>query len=563
MKIDISKLGYRWKGLWSTGTTYTKGDVVRKDSKVQYYTGSIFQTMATSQLNATTKNELLTPGTTHTLTGVFGQSLIVTASGELEFQFLEGRSGSAVAKLPHNRFGDNGYTGGQDHFGVIMTDGSVRMWGRQNNGQLGDGVYAERHRSMPVYAAFPPGTPPMAELYLSNYTTYAVDTDGKLWAWGNNNYGQVGVGNTTNNANNNATPKLISGKGNLPADAKVTSVKPGTGYYNYSSVMCQTEDGKVYYWGSNRYCSSGIPSTGTSNITTPRLVPTSTKHTIVNYGTVGHYHQFSWLVDSEGHLYMAGEQNSISRIQNNGDPNVEHQLWAPSDKDPVLKVCSEESDSHVSGGAQYQRRYMIITTNGKIYGWGESNSNTTITGVRVPGSETWVATEDTRLGSKFVVDGYCKAGIYTQQVVLLNDGTVWGIGVGQYNSLLNGTGDSNNWVQLSGIGSDNTEIVGGGCQYSAWGMTKGADGSLRGYGLNNYGHTGSGSILDGYRGKTLFNQTIVDWRVGGYAVAASAHLVTYVLSDDGSLYSAGTGQYSMTGHTDDSEELPVLSPVLF
>jgi len=562
MKIDISKLGYRWKGNWATSASYTKGDVVRKDGKVQFHTGSIFQTMATSQLNATVKNELLTPGTTHTLTGVFGQSLIVTASGDLEFQFLEGRSGSAVAKLPHNRFGDNGYTGGLNHFGVIMTDGSVRMWGRQNNGQLGDGVYSDRHRTMPVYAAFPPGTPPMADLYLGTYTTYAVDTDGQLWAWGNNNYGQVGVGNTTNNVDNNATPRLISGKGNLPADAKVTSVKVGTGYYQYNSVMCQTEDGKVYYWGSNRYCSSGIPSTGTSNITTPKLVPVSTKQTIVNYGTVAHYHQFSWLVDSTGRLYMAGEQNSTSRIQNNANSNTEHELWAPSETDPVLKVCSEESDSHVSGGSQYQRRYMIITTNGKIYGWGESSSNTTTLGVRFPGAQTWTATEDTRLAGKFVVDGYCKAGKYTQQVVLLNDGTVWGIGVSQHNSLL-ASGNQNSWIQLTALGSDNIEIVGGGCQYSAWGMTKGSDGSLRGYGLNNYGHAGNGTTLDNYRGKMMFNKTIVDWRVGGYAVAASAHLVTYVLSDDGSLYSAGTGQYSMTGHTDDAENLCVLSPVLF
>ncbi len=65
------------------------------------------------------------------------------------------------------RTGDCGKPGAYHYYGVIMTDGSVRMWGRQNVGQLGDGVYSDRSRSLPVNAAFPPGTPPIKHLSLS------------------------------------------------------------------------------------------------------------------------------------------------------------------------------------------------------------------------------------------------------------------------------------------------------------------------------------------------------------------------------------------------------------
>jgi alpha-tubulin suppressor-like RCC1 family protein len=67
-----------------------------------------------------------------------------------------------------------------------------------------------------------------------------------VWTWGNNSYGQLGDGTTTNSA----TPVEVSGV-NVPA---VTAISAGGGY---SLVL--GSDGSIWGWGANVY---GVLGTG-------------------------------------------------------------------------------------------------------------------------------------------------------------------------------------------------------------------------------------------------------------------------------------------------------------
>jgi len=76
---------------------------------------------------------------------------------------------------------------------AIRTDGSLWAWGVNETGQLGDGTHIERHvpvRIMEDVVAVSTGGP--LQPHLTGHTL-AVRSDGSLWGWGLNQYGQLGV----------------------------------------------------------------------------------------------------------------------------------------------------------------------------------------------------------------------------------------------------------------------------------------------------------------------------------------------------------------------------------
>ncbi|MGO9458096.1 MAG: RCC1 domain-containing protein [Acidimicrobiales bacterium] len=74
---------------------------------------------------------------------------------------------------------------------AILSNGSLWAWGNGKWGQLGNGSTTSSHR--PISITLPDGARP-ATVATGGYASYAVDTTGRLWAWGRNNDGQLGTG---------------------------------------------------------------------------------------------------------------------------------------------------------------------------------------------------------------------------------------------------------------------------------------------------------------------------------------------------------------------------------
>ena len=74
---------------------------------------------------------------------------------------------------------------------AVKTDGTLWSWGSNDSGQLGDATTIDK--SSPVQVGLLTNWESVACGY--NHTI-AVKTDGTLWSFGNNNYGQLGIGNT-------------------------------------------------------------------------------------------------------------------------------------------------------------------------------------------------------------------------------------------------------------------------------------------------------------------------------------------------------------------------------
>ena len=150
---------------------------------------------------------------------------------------------------------------GFDHSLALHTDGTVRAWGYNGDGERrrhhlrplrpGDRERPEPHTGQ--------GLSGVVELSGGRYHSLAVRTDGSVVAWGGNYYGEVGDGTLTNRT----IPVAVTG-----ATSGVVRVSAG----GYHSVAFRT-DGTVQAWGYNHYgqVGDGTTTDRTSPVTVPGL----------------------------------------------------------------------------------------------------------------------------------------------------------------------------------------------------------------------------------------------------------------------------------------------------
>jgi alpha-tubulin suppressor-like RCC1 family protein len=124
-------------------------------------------------------------------------------------------------------------------------------WGRNNSGQLGDGTTQDT--SVPVRAAGLTGG--IRQIAGGTAHTLAVGSNGEVWAWGNNDSGQLGDGTRENDP----VPTRVPGIDNAVAVA--------AGHLFSLAVLA---DGTVKAWGDNSNGQLGIPG---PDVLSPVTVP--------------------------------------------------------------------------------------------------------------------------------------------------------------------------------------------------------------------------------------------------------------------------------------------------
>ena len=149
-------------------------------------------------------------------------------------------------------------------FACSVSDGSVYCWGRNNYGQLGNDAINTTANPSPVLVKKESG-------FLSGRTikqvatggrhACALATDGNVFCWGRNDYGQLGNNSTTDSAKPvSAMVGALSGK-TVTKIAAVPDV----------DATCAIASGELYCWGRNSSGELGIGS-ATPNITVPQKV---------------------------------------------------------------------------------------------------------------------------------------------------------------------------------------------------------------------------------------------------------------------------------------------------
>lgn len=200
---------------------------------------------------------------------------------------------------------------GKNHFVVLKTDGSVWSWGDNTYGQMG------ANSSVPTAVSAPTSVKDEYGNRLSKITaiaaggdhTVALDKDGAVWTWGRNADGQLAQPSISPYRNEN--PKKVEGP---LQNIKIKAIAAGD-YH----TLAVTEDGEVWAWGSNTYGQLGVGTgiTGTedssipvkvSNVSGVVAVAAGVDHSIAlkQDGTV-----WSWGRNTKGQLGN-GETTSIN-----------------------------------------------------------------------------------------------------------------------------------------------------------------------------------------------------------------------------------------------------------
>jgi len=223
---------------------------------------------------------------------------------------------------------------------ALAENGDLYAWGRNNYGQLGLGDNTER--DTPTHIS--QGNRKYKAISAGPSFALAIAENGDLYAWGHNNDGQLGLGDSCNGTNRNI-PHLVAG------GHKYKAVAGGNRF-----TLAITENGDLYAWGTNGYGVLGLGiSAGPAS--TPRHVNEGGR----KYKAIATGQHSSFAIAENGDLYAWGE-------------NTNGQLGLGD----IGHATNRYTPQHVSAGRKYKAiaggdfHTVAIAENGDLYSWGHN-----------------------------------------------------------------------------------------------------------------------------------------------------------------------------------------------
>ncbi len=137
------------------------------------------------------------------------------------------------------------FSTGATHSCAITQDGTVWCWGDNRYGQLGVGDLQQR--STPTQID-PTSLGSVTQVLLGGRHSCALKENGSLWCWGENRFGQLGTGDVDSRLTPVQVAPLILG-----SDVTVA-------YAGGAHTCAIKSDGSVYCWGNNQYGQLGVVS---------------------------------------------------------------------------------------------------------------------------------------------------------------------------------------------------------------------------------------------------------------------------------------------------------------
>jgi uncharacterized protein (TIGR03437 family) len=435
---------------------------------------------------------------------------------------------------------------GASHSLALNSNGTVWAWGDNEYGQLGNG--ASGNSDLPVQVSGLTGVTAIAAGW---YHSLALLKNGTVWAWGANGSGELGNGTTTSSN----VPVQVSG---LTA---VVAIAAGSGF-----SLALLNNGAVWAWGDNQYGQLGNGTQTESNVpvqvtglTGVTAIAAGQQHSLaLNSGAV-----WAWGSNSSAQLGDGKFANSNVPVQVSGLNGVtaiaagaDHSLalngvgsvwaWGDNDADELGNAISLYSKvpievSSLVGAATAIAagdEYSLAVENGTVLAWGSSALGELGNGSSA-NNNVPAPVEVSSLTGVMAI-----AASLNHSMALTSAGTVWAWGDNEYGELGNGSSaDSNVPVTVSGL-SDVVAVAGG------WyhGLALQSDGTAWAWGDNYTGALGNGTFVD----------TVVPTEVSlnGVVAIAGGEFSSLALKSDGTVWAWGSNSAGELGNGQHGVQVP-------
>jgi alpha-tubulin suppressor-like RCC1 family protein len=309
---------------------------------------------------------------------------------------LTGCGGSS--KSPATPYSTNlAITAGADHSLALKRDGTVWAWGSNASGQLGDGTMTDSLVPKKISSSSLSGVIAIAATTSHNL---ALKSDGTVWGWGHNYYGELGDGTYMTSI---LTPKQIS----TSLLSGVIAIAMG----NYHSLALKS-DGTVWAWGANYLGQLGDGTTTASLV--PKQISSIALSEVIAI-TAGYYHSLA--LKSDGTVWTWGK-NSNGQL---GDGTTTNILVPKQVLSGVIAIAA---------GAFYS---LALKSDGTVWGWGYNSYGELGDGTTTDSLVPKQISSSSLSGVNAIAAGA------DHSLALKSDGTVWAWGNNYCGQLGDGT----------------------------------------------------------------------------------------------------------------------------
>jgi len=255
---------------------------------------------------------------------------------------------------------------GRQHSLAIKNDGTLYTWGYGAQGQLGLGSnLTNRSGANQITGVSGVANNAWKAVFAYGYNSYAIDNQNHLFAWGQNDQGQLGIGTTGGNIN---IPTPVFGT-NLGVAGDWATI--GAGFYHVVGIKT---NGSLWTWGTDVDGQLGNGAT-TGNVNKPTQIdagganaadPNSWKMAATGGGEHQSWFGMSYAIKNDGSLWAWG-RNNLGML---GDGTTLNKL-VPT------RITPESDWNSVTAGYSSA---AAIKTDGTLWTWGTAGVGELVNG---------------------------------------------------------------------------------------------------------------------------------------------------------------------------------------